>query len=570
MSNYLVSARKYRPIRFDDVVGQGHVTTTLKNALKSDQLAQSFLFCGPRGVGKTTCARILAKALNCQNPSDDFEPCNECGSCTSFNDNASFNIFELDAASNNSVDDIRQLIEQVRFAPQVGKYKVYIIDEVHMLSPSAFNAFLKTLEEPPSYAIFILATTEKHKILPTIISRCQVFDFQRIGVMDMVTHLQEIVEQESLEAESEALHVIAQKADGGLRDALSIFDRMSSFASGQITYEAVLKNLNILDYDYYFRVTDSLLLQDRNTVLLTLDEILKNGFDGSEFITGFASHFRNLMMAKTAPTSDILELSENWKEKYKKQASNVEVGFMLSALTIANDCGLAFKTAKNKRLQLELCLLKLCYLQQAIDLGNIPAEEKKTEVVSEGADKHQQLAEDKKVNEEKEEKESPVVESFDLAAMKAKKAEATKKAKTVSLAEINQAFEETKHFKKQKLVVSNDSLQNLWSEFVESLPSIRSQSILKEHPFELRGETMFFTTDSGVKKSEIVNNTTPFIEWLKRTFNEVNILVDIELTKSAVEEERKAYTSEEKFNAMAKKNPSVLILKKELGLELEY
>ena len=320
MSNFVVSARKYRPTRFDEIVGQEHVSHTLKNALQSDHLAHAFLFCGPRGVGKTSCARILAKVLNCKSPTTDFEPCNTCESCKSFKENTSFNITELDAASNNSVEHIRALIEQVRFQPQQGKYKIFIIDEVHMLSQQAFNAFLKTLEEPPSYAVFILATTEKHKIIPTILSRCQIFDFRRIQVGDTVKHLQEICQKESIKADEDALHVIAQKADGALRDALSIFDRIIAFSGNELKYDDVIQNLNILDYDYFFKMTEAFLTEDSASVLNTFDEILKKGFDPDIFINGMAEHFRNLLVCKDSQTIKLLEVGENLQQRYARQS----------------------------------------------------------------------------------------------------------------------------------------------------------------------------------------------------------------------------------------------------------
>ncbi|MGJ1438035.1 DNA polymerase III subunit gamma/tau [Sphingobacterium multivorum] len=371
MDNFIVSARKYRPITFDSVVGQQHITGTLKNAIHNNQLAQAFLFCGPRGVGKTTCARILAKTINCENILAGTEPCGECDSCKSFQNGNSFSIHELDAASNNSVDDIRNLIDQVRIPPQAGKYKIYIIDEVHMLSQAAFNAFLKTLEEPPSYAIFILATTEKHKILPTILSRCQIFDFNRIKVEDMASHLARIADREGIDYDQDGLHIIAQKADGGLRDALSMFDQIVSFSNKNVTYQAVIDNLNILDYDYYFKLTDAILTEDAAQTLLIFNEILNHGFDGSHFIAGLSAHFRNLLVAKEPATLKLLEVSDSIRQKYLQQSQKASPGFLLSALNISNQCEINYKTSKNQRLQVELSLLKTCHIASAIKLSQL-------------------------------------------------------------------------------------------------------------------------------------------------------------------------------------------------------
>jgi DNA polymerase III subunit gamma/tau len=362
MDNYLVSARKYRPDTFQSVVGQFALTTTLKNAIKNKQLAHAYLFCGPRGVGKTTCARIFAKTINCSNQKADGEACNECESCQSFNDQRSLNIFELDAASNNSVDDIRNLVEQVRIPPQLGEYKVYIIDEVHMLSASAFNAFLKTLEEPPHHAIFILATTEKHKIIPTILSRCQIYDFNRIGVNDIVGQLQYVARSENVEAEEEALNIIAMKADGGMRDALSIFDQVSSFGNGKITYQNVIDNLNVLDYDYYFKLTDAFLNGDLSSALLIFNDILNNGFEGQHFITGLSAHFRDLLVCKDAATLTLLEVGANIKAKYKDQAAKCPPEFLFAAIKISNDCDLDYRESRNKRLLIELALIRITQL----------------------------------------------------------------------------------------------------------------------------------------------------------------------------------------------------------------
>ncbi len=372
MDNFIVSARKYRPATFETVVGQQHITNTLKNAIRNNQLAQAFLFCGPRGVGKTTCARILAKTINCENLQPNGEACGTCITCQSFQNGNSFNVHELDAASNNSVDDIRSLIEQVRIPPQGARYKVYIIDEVHMLSQAAFNAFLKTLEEPPHYAIFILATTEKHKILPTILSRCQIFDFNRIGIDDMANHLASIAQKEDIKYEVDGLHIIAQKADGGLRDALSMFDQIVSFSDANVTYRSVIDNLNILDYDYYFNITDSLLTENTAKTLLYFDEILNKGFDGAHFISGLSEHFRNLLVTKDASTLKLLEVSEGIKAKYLQQSQAASASFLLSAMNIANQCDLNYKLSKNQRLQVELALLKMCHLLSVFSLATTP------------------------------------------------------------------------------------------------------------------------------------------------------------------------------------------------------
>ena len=362
MENYIVSARKYRPSTFESVVGQRALTTTLKNAIATQKLAHAYLFCGPRGVGKTTCARIFAKTINCMTPTADGEACNQCESCVAFNEQRSYNILELDAASNNSVDDIRQLVEQVRIPPQIGKYKVYIIDEVHMLSASAFNAFLKTLEEPPRHAIFILATTEKHKILPTILSRCQIYDFNRISVEDTVNHLSYVASKEGISAEPEALNVIAMKADGGMRDALSIFDQVVSFTGGNITYKSVIDNLNVLDYEYYFRLTDCFLANKVSDALLLFNDVLNKGFDGSHFITGLSSHFRDLLVGKDPVTLPLLEVGASIRQRYQEQAQKCPLPFLYKAMKLCNECDLNYRISKNKRLLVELTLIQVAQL----------------------------------------------------------------------------------------------------------------------------------------------------------------------------------------------------------------
>ena len=364
MDNYIVSARKYRPSTFRSVVGQKSLTTTLKNAIQSNKLAHAYLFCGPRGVGKTSCARIFAKTINCLNPTADGEACNACESCRAFNEQRSYNIHELDAASNNSVDDIRTLIDQVRIPPPIGKYKVFIIDEVHMLTTAAFNAFLKTLEEPPHHALFILATTEKHKVLPTILSRCQIYDFSRISIADMVEHLQYVSSQEGVTAEPEALNVIAQKADGGMRDALSIFDQVVSFTNGNITYQAVIDNLNVLDYEYYFRLTDAILSGNVRASLLILNEILGKGFDGQNIITGLAGHFRDLLVCRDESTLVLFEVGASIRERYKEMAKHCPDQLLFKAIELADTCDLNYRASRNKRLLLELTLIQLCQLTQ--------------------------------------------------------------------------------------------------------------------------------------------------------------------------------------------------------------
>ena len=391
MENFVVSARKYRPATFRSVVGQQHVTTTLQNAIQSQHLAQAFLFCGPRGVGKTTCARILAKTINCTSLTAETEACGQCASCVAFQENASFNVHELDAASNNSVEDIRSLVEQVRYAPQQGRYKIYIIDEVHMLSNAAFNAFLKTLEEPPSYAIFILATTERHKIIPTILSRCQIFDFNRIRVEDIREHLRYVANQEHVTADDDALHLLAQKADGGLRDALSMFDQQVTFAGNNLTYQDVVQNLHVLDYDYYFRLVDALLRENLSQALLLLDAVMQQGFDLHNFVVGTAEHLRGLLVCKDPVTVQLLEVSDNIRQQYVRQAQAAPLAFLLSALNLVSQCDRDFKQAKNQRLHVELALMKLAYLNGAVEFvrdltpGQHGDTKKKTSSLGDGA-----------------------------------------------------------------------------------------------------------------------------------------------------------------------------------------
>lgn len=580
MSNFIVSARKYRPTRFEDVVGQQHVSQTLKNALQNDHLAHAFLFCGPRGVGKTTCARILAKVLNCQNVTDDFEPCGECNSCQSFESNASFNITELDAASNNSVEHIRALIEQVRFQPQQGKYKVFIIDEVHMLSQQAFNAFLKTLEEPPSYAIFILATTEKHKIIPTILSRCQIFDFRRIQVQDIVEHLQGICEQEAIEAEVDALHIIGQKADGALRDALSIFDRIVSFSGKRITYEDVISNLNVLDYDYYFKLVDAMLIEDSSQVLLIFDDILRKGFDPDLFINGLAEHLRNLMVCKDQATLQLLDLSEGIKERYLEQARITPASFLLTALNLCNDCDVNYKLARNKRLHVEITLIKMSYIKRAFQLSEGQATsavpEKKTPVSNETTQSVEGKAE----------KKPPELTAAGEAAgpstIEAPAAETTvlqreeSNAKPVApkraskhhapkLTELEaQLLEEVKAEEAENQLVeakdlTAEQVKKAWMAYAKSVELASYRSFLQKSEIGLEGDAIKVKVSSELALSNIQQDGQ-ILQRLRKALHApalvLNVSVD-ENKKKAPPPERPKHlmTSKEKYLAMRETNP---------------
>lgn len=593
MENFIVSARKYRPVLFDSVVGQQHITNTLKNAIKNNQLAQAFLFCGPRGVGKTTCARILAKTINCTNLSAHYEACGTCDSCKSFQNGNSFNVHELDAASNNSVDDIRNLIDQVRIPPQAGKYKVYIIDEVHMLSQSAFNAFLKTLEEPPSYAIFILATTEKHKILPTILSRCQIFDFNRIKVEDMAQHLARIADKEDVKYDADGLHLIAQKADGGLRDALSMFDQIVSFSNREVSYEAVIENLNILDYDYYFKITDLLINQNTPAALLLFDEILNNGFDGNHFITGLASHFRNVLVCKDASTVQLLEVSENIKQKYLDQAQIAATSFLLSALNIANQCDLNYRISKNQRLQVELTLIKISHLPHALQLHQ--------------SDNVQKIAEQLKKKPEKLASPAPVENS------KSENTDVYQNKKTTSA-----TFAEPKADEDGKETLKAQSGKSLIPKLgVTLIPnlkdpnSIKTEEEKKAEKVELTGtEKTPFTQDEFIKvwvdysskvkaenkmslaslldnytpaikenfkielqvenklqANELINERIDLLNYLREKLINYSITVEPIIVENT--QERKLYTSKDKYQHMLEKNPKLEDFRKVFNLELD-
>ncbi|ERJ60495.1 DNA polymerase III subunit gamma/tau [Sphingobacterium paucimobilis] len=591
MDNFIVSARKYRPATFDSVVGQLHITNTLKNAIHSNQLAQAFLFCGPRGVGKTTCARILAKTINCENISSSTEACGECESCKSFAGGASFSIHELDAASNNSVDDIRSLIDQVRIPPQTGKYKIYIIDEVHMLSQAAFNAFLKTLEEPPSYAIFILATTEKHKILPTILSRCQIFDFNRIRVEDMSNHLASIATKEDVAFEMDGLHVIAQKADGGLRDALSMFDQIVSFSNRNLTYQAVIENLNILDYDYYFNLVEAIKKEDAAEALLILDNVLNRGFDGGHFIAGLSGHLRNLLITKEPKTLKLLEVSDNIKKKYLEQSSSLSSGLLLSALNIANQCEISYKASKNQRLQVELALLKMCHLAAAIQLG--------INGVSTQVDQKKKLPEstvkapvqvtapvaqpvDNKTVAPKEEAPKQRVPARKLPVEEKKSFSSGKGwgsfKSTVAVPNLNTVFEE----KNEEEEEENDLIQGSefrevtfnsfiakWNDLAEKMKAnnrITIYTIMTANPPRLKGNVIEIDVENAIQSDQLREGKIDMLNYLRPELQ--NFSLDIETVQLEQAVIRKAYTSQEKYQVMASKNPALEVLRKTFNLGL--
>lgn len=570
MGNFIVSARKYRPSTFSEVVGQSAITSTLSNAISDEHLAQSFLFCGPRGVGKTTCARILAKTINCLNITSKIEPCDSCESCTAFNESHSFNIHELDAASNNSVDDIRNLVEQVRFAPQVGNYNIYIIDEVHMLSASAFNAFLKTLEEPPAHAIFILATTEKHKIIPTILSRCQIFDFKRIGIEDIVNHLKFVAEQERINVEHDALHIIAQKSDGSLRDSLSIFDRLASFAD-RITYQHVIENLNILDHDYYFKITSSILSHDISNTLLIFNQILENGFDAHHFINGLAAHFRDLLVSKDAETIVLLEKGEDLKKQYLSQSENCEQSFLLKALDICSKCDVQYKSSKNQQLLVELSLMKLCSI--AVDVPK--KKESDSIVIPQQAPKiEKEVA--KSINEIK--KEEP--ENHNLPESEKKKAVKSKpiienKASLISISYLEKE-EETKELaqkEKNQSIFSNQDLMDVWKEYVKNQKDQGKSNFAAT--LEMSRPTLL---DDCKIQLQIANKSQEVViqkekidlhEFLRNKLQHDNIEVVTKIQEKN-DEERIPYTNKDKYEQMTKENPNLNKLKKELGLDFDF
>lgn len=598
MSQFVVSARKYRPSTFDEVIGQDHVAKTLKNALIQDKLAHAFLFCGPRGVGKTTNARILAKVINCENKQDQVNPCNECSSCLSFNDNASFNIIELDAASNNSVEAIRTLIEQVRFQPQQGTHKVFIIDEVHMLSTAAFNAFLKTLEEPPPYAIFILATTEKHKILPTILSRCQVFDFKRIQIADIVKQLEHICQAENRTAEPEALQMIAQKADGAMRDALSIYDKIASAAGDHISYQEVILQLNILDYDYYFRMTDHTLKEDFTQVLLTLDEIIKKGFDVELFVQGMAEHLRNLMVCKHPDTLKILELSEAAMKRYQHQAQICTPSYLLSAINILNQCDIKLPTASNKRLYTEIALSKICYINKAIDAhlngANNVAPEKKNPEPSLEAPKSAPtpsvtpVEAPPAVAKSDTPADAPVTSPPDPAPTPtkttpapAKKVE-SKPKESVLLntpsfsnldALVNQVQQEEEAKREAAKLLTIERINEIWQEYMEKNESASVKVALKNSFRSLTGKSIHITVPSENAKN-IILQEDKLKDRMRVEMGTPDLVFDLIVDNSKfpdvqLAKPKKLYNNAEKYALMLEQNPKLDTLKTRFELKVD-
>jgi len=561
MENFIVSARKYRPQTFDTVVGQNSITNTLRNAIINNHLAQAFLFCGPRGVGKTTCARILAKTINCENLSKNIEACDKCESCVSFNSSASFNIHELDAASNNSVDDIRNLVDQVRIPPQVGKYKVYIIDEVHMLSQAAFNAFLKTLEEPPPYAKFILATTEKHKIIPTILSRCQIYDFKRITVEDIASHLAFVAEEENVTTEPDALHVIAQKSDGALRDALSIFDQIVSFGGKNITYKNVIENLNVLDYDYYFRIVEAIINGDIKETLLIINEIINNGFDGQHFLIGFGEHLRNLLVCKDTQTLQLLEVGGNIKGKYKEQSSAYSTEFILKALDITNKCDIDYKSSNNKNLHLELGLMRMC------SIGNTGYHDLSR--------KSPAVAEKKQVSYKPEPEKPKSVEEKPPPPVTKKPEKSKAIPGTISIKN-HKAVEEVKDEVEEDFTnkpadeFTQEQIETLWKEVAEKNKSDKNlfSTLTKHKPLKKENFVIEYVVDNKIQKKEIEDRLMEIMPILREKLNNYQIQLSIVVTEQP--KNGKPYTPQDKFKQMAEKNPALLKLKDQLDLEIDF
>ncbi len=556
MDNFIVSARKYRPQDFNSVVGQHSITATLKNSIKSKQLAHAYLFCGPRGVGKTTCARIFAKTINCSNPTDDFEACNECESCKAFNENRSYNIHELDAASNNSVEDIRNLIEQVRIPPQIGTHSVYIIDEVHMLSSQAFNAFLKTLEEPPEYAIFVLATTEKHKILPTILSRCQIFDFNRIKVNDAVKYLTYVAEQENIEADKDALNIIAQKADGAMRDALSFFDQIVSFSGKKITYESTIDNLNVLDYDYYFKLTDYLYKNNLSEALIIFNEILNKGFEGHHFISGLNSHFRDLLVCKDKATVELLEVGSNIKQKYLRQSEETDFQFLFKALDIGNHADLSYKTSSNKRLLTELALIKM------------------SEITKENKKKIENVVSEKKTSDKNENDISAVQEKkSDYKNEKNDKPKVVRSRISISDS-LNGKKQDVKEENKEDLSneITNGNILNIedaWAELAEKFKDKHRlyQALKSKSPVMIDDNTAELSIMNKSLEKKLIEIKSPVIKFLRQKTGNKNLELKLKIIEDVKKSEEIIYTDRDKYKYLVNKNPNLDKLKRDLDLD---
>ncbi len=594
MENFIVSARKYRPATFDMVVGQASITNTLKNAIKNNHLAQAFLFCGPRGVGKTTCARIMAKTINCENLTENIEACNQCKSCVSFNESNSFNVHELDAASNNSVDDIRNLVDQVRIPPHIGKYKVYVIDEVHMLSQAAFNAFLKTLEEPPAYAKFILATTEKHKIIPTILSRCQIFDFARITIDDIARQLEFVAKSENIETEYDALHIIAQKADGAMRDALSIFDQIVSFAGNHVTYKAVVENLNVLDYDYFFAMTDHILAGETTDILLLYNTIIDKGFEGAHFIGGFSSHLRNLLMCKDAKTVKLMDVGENIRQKYLEQAGKCHPVFLLKALEMSNKCDYSYRTSNNKRLHVELTLLQIAALlqsgQESAPVASAPALKAPAQALQSPAQSRPQSnVASPSTSYQSEKKEQPAAtQTTQPSSGSAPSPAASRPAssagpgpKSFSI-KINQSPQEDE--KKKDQLTSNieqedkpeesfseNDLLDVWDKLKDNykITSVSIFTALNTHPPVLIDDiTIEMGVDNLVQQDNIFEQKPQILSFLRKNLN--NYAINFQVRIKENRKVQKAYLPAEKFQKMVDKNPDLERLKNDLDLDLIY
>lgn len=576
MNDYIVSARKYRPSTFRSVVGQRALTTTLLNAIRSNKLAHAYLFCGPRGVGKTTCARIFAKTINCMSPTADGEACNQCESCVAFNEQRSFNIHELDAASNNSVEDIRSLIDQVRIPPQIGKYKVYIIDEVHMLSQAAFNAFLKTLEEPPHHAIFILATTEKHKILPTILSRCQIYDFSRITIKDIVDHLEYVASQENVVYEPEALNILAQKADGGMRDALSIFDQAVSFTGGNVTYKAVIENLNILDFEYYFRLTNSILNGDVTESLLILDEILNKGFDGHNVITGIASHFRDLLLCRDPRTAELFEVGASIRQNYIDTAKKCSNEFLYKAIEIVNDCDLNYRASRNKRLLSDLTLIRLC---QLLTSPVTEEQKKKIEIKPIATPTPEQPTNESKDSQTKAPLQEHITAHTKPVVSEKRRESVNSLPKMgigglgVSISALNNKKKEEEHKEEEKKEILNTpftpiQLINEWKIFAEGLIEEHhlKNTMLNCLPNMLDNKSFEVVVNNPVQEQRILENQYSILSALYSKLRNNQIKMTVRVTQE--NEKKLAFTSSEKFNLMAEENEVLRRLKDEFDLEL--